>query len=124
MRQFDGLFYRSGPAATVTVMENPDGVRFLSVDGKTDASTSQDHDMKTQVMLGQLPLLVHSRARSVFLVGLGSAVMAGSVLTHPVEPLTCAESSYGRRSGGRPVHRGQPGRPGGSAVSPPAPRCS
>ncbi len=91
MRQFDVLFYRSGPAATVAVMQNPDGVRFLSVDGKTDASTSLAHDMKTQVMLGQLPLLVHSRARSVFMVGLGSGVTAGSVLTHPVDTLTCAE---------------------------------
>ena len=93
MRQFKVLFYRSGPADTVAVMENPEGVRFLSVDGKTDASTSLAHDMKTQVMLGQLPLLAHPQARSVFLVGLGSGVTAGSVLTHPLDQLTCAEFS-------------------------------
>ena len=93
MRQYQVLFHRSGPAATVTVMQNPEGIRFLSVDGKTDASTSLAHDMKTQVMLAQLPLLVRPQARSVFMVGLGSGVTAGSALSHPLDQLLCAEFS-------------------------------
>lgn len=93
MRQYTLLFYKTGPTSTVSVMERNDGVRFLAVDGKTDASTGYDHDMKTQVLLGQLPLLFHPKPDSVFVVGLGSGVTVGSILTHPVRIVDCAEYS-------------------------------
>ncbi len=93
MEQYKLLYYRHGPTATVAVMERRDGVRFLSIDGKTDASSATTHDMKTQVMLAQLPLLFHPRPDRVFVVGLGSGVTAGSALTHPLGSLECAELS-------------------------------
>ncbi|HUT92433.1 MAG TPA: fused MFS/spermidine synthase [Thermoguttaceae bacterium] len=92
-KQYDLLYYRPGVTATVAVMQRPDGVRFLTIDGKTDASTSTDHDMKTQVMLGQLPVLFHPQPDKVFVVGLGSGVTVGSVLTHDVRVVDCAELS-------------------------------
>lgn len=93
MKQYELLYYHPGRTATVAVMERDDGVRFLSIDGKTDASTAQAHDMKTQVMLGQLPMLFHSEPDKVLVVGLGSGVTVGSVLTHDVRVVDCAELS-------------------------------
>lgn len=93
MSQYDLLYYKTGPTATVAVMQRDDGVRFLSIDGKTDASTAKAHDMKTQVMLGHLPLLFHPRPDQVLVVGLGSGVTVGSVLSHDVRVVDCAELS-------------------------------
>jgi spermidine synthase len=82
------LFYRDGVTATVAVKEEGpvDGPnnRFLAIDGKIDASSTGD--MRTQVFLGQLPLLLAKQpARDVLIIGLASGVTTGSVLTHPVE---------------------------------------
>jgi len=93
MKQYDLLYYNTGRTATVAVMERDDGVRFLSIDGKTDASTAKAHDMKTQVMLGQLPMLFQPDPDRVFVVGLGSGVTVGSVLTHDARVVDCAELS-------------------------------
>ncbi|MBC8469361.1 MAG: fused MFS/spermidine synthase [Planctomycetes bacterium] len=93
MKQYKILYYNTGQAATVSVMERNDGIRFLTVDGKTDASSNFEHDMKTQVLLGQLPLLFHPDPDRVFVVGLGSGVTVGSVLTHDVRLVDCAEFS-------------------------------
>lgn len=93
MNQYELLYYDHGTASTVAVMERSDGVRFLTIDGKTDASTGKLHDMKTQIMLGQLPLLFHNSPQEVFVVGFGSGVTAGSILTHPVKKVECAELS-------------------------------
>ncbi|HQO78797.1 MAG TPA: spermidine synthase, partial [Thermodesulfobacteriota bacterium] len=93
MDQYDLLYYKQGIMATVTVMERSDGVRFLTINGKTDASTGRKSDMRTQVMIAQLPMLFHKDPDEVLVVGLGSGVTVGSVLTHPVRVLDCAEIS-------------------------------
>jgi len=93
MQQYTTLYYKTGQTDTVSVMERNDGIRFLTVDGKTDASSNYDHDMKTQVLLGQLPLLYHKEPDRVFVVGLGSGVTVGSILTHNVRTVDCAEYS-------------------------------
>ncbi len=95
MNQYDLLYYRPGVSATVAVMQRQDGVRFLTIDGKTDASTGTKSDMRTQIMIGQLPMLFHPQAEDVLVVGLGSGVTVGSVLTHPVRNVDCAEISPG-----------------------------
>ncbi|HVE14672.1 MAG TPA: fused MFS/spermidine synthase, partial [Elusimicrobiota bacterium] len=48
------IFDRDGRSSTVTVLETPQGGRYLRVDGKTDASLSADLD--TQLLIGYLPL--------------------------------------------------------------------
>ncbi|MFQ5720134.1 MAG: fused MFS/spermidine synthase [Acidobacteriota bacterium] len=84
------LFYREGAIATVLVgEERANGNRFLSVNGKVDASTGAD--MQTQVLSGQLPLLLHPAPRDVLVVGLASGVTAGSVATHPVKQIDIME---------------------------------
>ncbi len=95
MKQYNLLYYNPGATATVAVMERPDGVRFLTIDGKTDAGTGSKSDMRTQVMIGQLPLLIHEKPDKVLVVGLGSGVTAGSVLTHDVRRVDVAEISAG-----------------------------
>lgn len=89
------LFYKDGRTATVSVEKRPmlqDGsVRIaLAVNGKVDASSYGDMD--TQVLLGQLPLLLAPRPEKVALIGWGSGITAGSVLTHDsVRSLTAIE---------------------------------
>lgn len=95
MKQYDLLYYKAGVTATVAVMENRDGVRSLTIDGKTDASSGLKSDMRTQVMIGQLPLLFHPKPEKVLVVGLGSGVTAGSVLTHDIGLVDVAEISPG-----------------------------
>ncbi|MFW6137541.1 MAG: fused MFS/spermidine synthase [Spirochaetota bacterium] len=93
MRQYRLLYYDAGVASTVAVMQRDDGVKFLTIDGKTDASTGSKSDMRTQVMIGQLPMLFHENPDKVLVVGLGSGVTAGSVLTHDIRVVDCAEIS-------------------------------
>ena len=82
------LFYRDGISGTVSVLRLGRNV-FLRVNGKTDASTT--NDMPTQLMLGHLPLLVHPDPRGVLVIGLGSGVTAGAVARHPIERLDVVE---------------------------------
>lgn len=75
--------YQDGVTATVAVGEGDGGVRWLSVNGKMDASTGAD--MPTQVMSGRLPVLIAAHtlpdAPAVGLVvGLASGVTAGEAL--------------------------------------------
>jgi spermidine synthase len=81
-------FYREGRLASVAVVESP-GRMGLVVNGKPDATTGAGEDMMTQVMIGQLPLLLRPEAQDVCIVGYGSGVTTHAVLTHPVrEALT------------------------------------
>ena len=82
------VFYEDGVSATVTVHQR--GVeRFMRINGKTDASSGRD--MRTQLMLGHLPLLVHPDARSALVIGLGSGVTASAVARHPVTRVEVVE---------------------------------
>lgn len=87
-------YYREGPTATVAVIEAmARGVwqRILIINGKGDASSVGD--LSTQVLLGQLPMMFHRQADSALVIGLGSGVTVGSILTHPVKSVDCVEIS-------------------------------
>ena len=79
-----------GESATVSVKEVA-GELSLAIDGKVDATDGAD--MLTQRMLAHLPLLLHPRPESVFIVGHGSGVTAGSALRHDVTRVTATEIS-------------------------------
>ena len=88
------LYYKDGPTTTVTVEKRPERIDgkvniVLSVNGKVDASSAGDMD--TQVLLGQLPMLVADHPRTALVIGLGSGVSAGSALTHSLDKLTIVE---------------------------------
>jgi spermidine synthase len=82
------LWYREGPTATVSVREDW-GVRSLAINGRTNASDRED--MPTQVILGQMPVLVAPRMENALIVGYGSGVSVGSMLQSGIETLECVE---------------------------------
>jgi predicted membrane-bound spermidine synthase len=94
---FDTNFVKDDTFATVYVGtgRRPGAHRFLLVNGKPDASTGI-HDQATQVMLGQLGMLLAPKPpKQVMVIGAGAAVTVGSALTHPVEHLDLVEISPG-----------------------------
>jgi len=83
------LFWEEGELASIAVFENEGGIRYLSSNGKVDASTCVD--LETEILLGQIPLILKSETRDVLVIGLGSGITLGSVLTHPVEKVHMLE---------------------------------
>lgn len=92
------LWEADGPTDSVIVLENRDGLRFMKVNGKTDASDAED--LPTQRMVAHIPLLLHrawqgEAGGDVFVVGLGSGVTVGSAALHEGVDVTSAELSEG-----------------------------
>jgi spermidine synthase/tetratricopeptide (TPR) repeat protein len=88
------FYYKEGTTATVAVVEaEVRGIRqkILLINGKADASSVGD--LSTQVLLGQLPMMFHPHANSALVIGLGSGVTVGSILSHPVQSVDCVEIS-------------------------------
>jgi spermidine synthase len=104
------LFYREGPVASVAVIETQ-GQRTLLINGKADATTGAGADMRTQALVGHLPLLFAPDARDVFIIGLGSGVTTAATLTHDVkevrtvelEPAVVEAAPFFRESAGEPL---------------------
>jgi spermidine synthase len=76
------LYVGEGMNASVAVSEREDGIRYFHVSGKTEATTDAI-DMRLQRMLGHWAALLHSKPRSVLVVGFGAGVTAGSFVTYP-----------------------------------------
>jgi hypothetical protein len=82
----------------------------MKINGKTDASNGAG-DIETQTLLGHLPLIAAGRVDRVAVVGFGSGMTAGAVLTHPVrevdefeiEPAVVEASGYFDEINGRPL---------------------
>ncbi len=69
--------------------------RYLLVNGKPDASTLPA-DRVTQKMLGHVgPLLAESPTKRALVIGVGSGLTLGSILTHPVEQVDAVEIAPG-----------------------------
>lgn len=84
------LFYEDAADATVSVERDPNSDLVLRINGKGDASAHGD--LSTQILLGQLPLMMKPDAKDVFCFGLGSGVTAGTTLGWPIDHLTVAEN--------------------------------
>ncbi len=84
------LYYRDGPLASVSV-ERREGIKTMRINGKVEASNR--FDMPTQALVGLLPLLLHESDRNheAALVGFGSGVTAGAMLSTPLAHLTAIE---------------------------------
>ena len=84
------LFYKEGYTSTVSVHHsNASENIYLKVNGKVEASTVGD--MPTQVLLGQIPMLMSPNHDHVLVIGLGSGVTVGSVGTYPAKRITVVE---------------------------------
>jgi spermidine synthase len=84
------LFYKEGYTSTVSVHKSKGSENvYLKVNGKVEASTVGD--MPTQVLLGQIPMLISPNQDNVLVIGLGSGVTVGSVGTSPAKRITVVE---------------------------------
>ena len=84
------VFARDGLTASVIVANQPRaGNLYLTVNGKTDASSRED--LETQILAGHVPLMFHAAPRDVLVVGLASGISVGSVACHPVERIRVVE---------------------------------
>ena len=91
------LMYEEGPTATVSVRRDQNTVS-LAINGRTNASDSI-YDMPTQVMLGQLPLLVAPKIDNGLIIGYATGVTVGAMLQSPVQSVTCVELEPGTIAG-------------------------
>jgi spermidine synthase len=82
------LMYEEGPTSTVSVRKDWE-ITSMAINGRTNASDKDD--MATQVMLGQMPLLVAPRLRNALVVGFATGVTAGTILQSPIESVECVE---------------------------------
>lgn len=82
-----------GPDVHATVAEVSSGshkYRALFINGKPDASTNIDRPI--QILLGQIPVLLHPAPEDVFVLGLGSGISSGAILEFPgIEKVVTAE---------------------------------
>jgi spermidine synthase len=76
------LYVGEGMNSSIAVSELSNGVRNFHVSGKVEAST-EAQDMRLQLMLGNLPAMIHPQPRSVLIVGFGAGVTAGSFIPYP-----------------------------------------
>lgn len=92
--QKSDLYYKEGTTATVGVVNANVGGKLqnvLIINGKADASSVGD--LPTQIMLAQLPMLLHTKPDSALIIGFGSGVTAGSILIHDIRSVDCVEIS-------------------------------
>lgn len=72
------LFDEDGLTGRVTVVRSGDGPGLL-LDGK---GASGGGDVPTEILLAQLPILLHGNPRAVLIIGHGGGVTAASALVH------------------------------------------
>lgn len=82
------LMYEEGATSTVSVRKDWN-VISMAINGRTNASDVED--MPTQVMLGQLPVLLAPDIKNGLVVGFASGVSAGAMLQSPIESIECVE---------------------------------
>jgi len=84
------VYAAEGITATVFVADQPEfDNRYLSVNGKIEASTSAD--LETQLMCAHLPLLLHEDPQEILIVGLASGITVGAAAAHPVRTIRVVE---------------------------------
>jgi len=93
------LFYQEGTHTTVTTELSVSGNIFLRVNGKTDASLAMD--MRTQLLSGYLPMLLHADPKSALVIGQGSGITLGAVEQFPVKNVDLVEISSAVIEGSR-----------------------
>jgi spermidine synthase len=82
------LMYEEGTTSTVSVRKDWGSIS-MAINGRTNASDVGD--MPTQIMLGQLPVLLAPNLNNGLVVGFATGVTAGAMLQSPIESLECVE---------------------------------
>jgi spermidine synthase len=85
------MYFEEGMNSSVAVTYQENGIRNFHVSGKVEASTDAT-DMRLQRMLGHIPALMHTKPKSVLIVGCGAGVTAGAFVPYPdVERIVICE---------------------------------
>jgi spermidine synthase len=85
------LYVGEGMNSSIAYTKYENITTYFHVSGKTEAS-AEPQDMRLQRLLGHLPALLHTRPKSVLVVGFGAGVTAGTFVVHPeVEQITICE---------------------------------
>ncbi|HWF12066.1 MAG TPA: fused MFS/spermidine synthase [Bryobacteraceae bacterium] len=85
------LYVGEGMNSSIAYTKYENVTTYFHVAGKTEAS-AEPQDMRLQRLLGHLPALLHSKPKSVLVVGCGAGVTAGTFVVHPeVEHITICE---------------------------------
>src|SRR5215510_13122758 len=92
------LMFEEGRTATVSVRRDW-GITSVAINGRTNGSDADD--MATQVMAGQLGLLVAPHTESALMIGFATGVTVGSVLQSPVGSVECIEIEPAAVTSGR-----------------------
>ena len=95
----DLLMYQEGATATVSVRRDQNTVS-MAINGRTNASDSI-YDMPTQVMLGQIPLLIAPKIHTGLIIGYATGVTVGAMLQSPIQSVTCVELEPGTVAGSK-----------------------
>ncbi|MCH2184677.1 fused MFS/spermidine synthase, partial [Myxococcota bacterium] len=103
-------YYKEGRGATVAVIEQS-GFHSLAINGKVVA-TDDRSDLRTEYMLGHVPVLMHPDPKTALVVGMGAGVTLGSVVAHEgleqialaeIEPAVLGAAPQFARSNGNPL---------------------
>src|SRR4029079_13784319 len=74
-------------------------ITSMAINGRTNASDRAD--MATQVMLGQMPLLLAPKLDNALIAGYATGVTAGSMLQSPIQSIDCLELEPATVNGSR-----------------------
>lgn len=86
-------FEREDANVTVLAAGPSRDLIVLYVNTKPDASTGTD--LRTQLLLGHVPMLMNPDAKNALVIGHGSGITTGSAMLHPVERADVVEISSG-----------------------------
>jgi spermidine synthase len=82
------LMFDEGRTSTVSVRRDWN-ILSLAINGRTNASDSED--MPTQIMLGQIGVLLAPQLKNALVVGFATGVTVGSLLQSPIQSVACVE---------------------------------
>ncbi|MEE3328250.1 MAG: fused MFS/spermidine synthase [Myxococcota bacterium] len=103
-------YYKEGRGASVAVIEQS-GYHSLAINGKVVA-TDDRSDLRTEYMLGHVPVLMHPNPKTALVVGMGAGVTLGSVVAHDdldqialaeIEPAVLGAAPQFARANGNPL---------------------
>jgi len=77
------LFYKEGVDTSVTVVEDPEGIRRVFVDTNQAAEDSR-WDMPSHNVIGHLPILLHPNPKDALVIGFGMGVTSWAISRHGV----------------------------------------
>jgi spermidine synthase len=85
------LRYIDGEAASVAVLEKPNGERFLQVNNRYLLGSSGAQAAAVERSQGELPLALHPAPKRVAFVGVATGTSVSAILSHPVERVVAME---------------------------------